>query len=210
VGLHRRRPIDLESIGDAIGSPEDNQLAQAHADAAVALVKNEGALLPLRSPAGSCYVVLTENRFGTQGRRFLEELRRRRPEAAFSLLDPDVPPSELEAAAARVAACNAIVVAAFAGVASYRGDVALAGGYSNLVETVISSGKPVAMISLGNPYLLRTFPGVSAYLATFSTTPTSEVSAIKALFGEIAIRGRLPMSIPGVARIGDGIQLPAW
>ena len=29
---------------------------------------------------------------------------------------------------------------------------------------------------------------------------------VKALFGEIPLRGRLPVSIPGYGKIGDGIQ----
>ena len=65
------------------------------------------------------------------------------------------------------------------------------------------------LISLGNPYLLRGFPKVHAYLATFSTVPPSEIAAVKALFGEMAIGGHLPVSIPGLARYGDGIAVPA-
>jgi beta-N-acetylhexosaminidase len=37
----------------------------------------------------------------------------------------------------------------------------------------------------------------------------SEIAAVKALFGEIPIRGRLPVTLPDFARLGDGIQLPA-
>ena len=53
------------------------------------------------------------------------------------------------------------------------------------------------------------FPKVAAYLATFSPTTPSETSAMKALFGEIAIGGRMPVTIPGFAQYGDGIQLAA-
>ena len=61
------------------------------------------------------------------------------------------------------------------------------------------------MVALGNPYLLRNFPNVTAYLATFSTVPPSEIAAVKALWGEIAIGGHLPVTIPGLANYGDGI-----
>jgi beta-N-acetylhexosaminidase len=70
-------------------------------------------------------------------------------------------------------------------------------------------GKPVILIALGNPYLLRGFPDVAAYLATFSTVPPSETAAVKALFGEINIRGHLPVSIPGAAQYGEGLQVSA-
>jgi beta-N-acetylhexosaminidase len=78
-----------------------------------------------------------------------------------------------------------------------------------LVDTLIALGKPVTLIALGNPYLLRAFPKVAAYLTTYSTVAPSEMSAVKALFGEMPIRGRLPVTIPDLAKYGDGIQLPA-
>jgi len=49
---------------------------------------------------------------------------------------------------------------------------------------------------------------VSAYLTTYSPTSTSEAALAKALFGEIAISGHLPVTIPGVAKYGAGIQVP--
>jgi beta-N-acetylhexosaminidase len=39
--------------------------------------------------------------------------------------------------------------------------------------------------------------------------PDSEVSAVKALYGEIAIGGKLPVTIPGLAKYGDGLEIPA-
>jgi beta-N-acetylhexosaminidase len=99
------------------------------------------------------------------------------------------------------------VAATFTSFAAYRGTVGmLAGELGRVLESLIATGKPVVLVALGNPYVLRNFPNVPAYLATFSTVPPSEVAAVKALVGEIAIRGRLPVSIPGQAKYGDGIQ----
>jgi beta-N-acetylhexosaminidase len=63
------------------------------------------------------------------------------------------------------------------------------------------------MVALGSPYQLRKFPNVAAYMATFSNVPPSETAAVKALWGEIPIRGRLPVSIPGFAKAGEGLQV---
>ncbi len=68
---------------------------------------------------------------------------------------------------------------------------------------------PVVLIAMGSPYALGNFPGAPALLATFSATAPSEISAVRALFGEIPIGGRLPVTIPGVAKYGDGIPLSA-
>jgi beta-N-acetylhexosaminidase len=62
------------------------------------------------------------------------------------------------------------------------------------------------LVALGNPYLIRSFPNVAAYLAMYSTVAPSEIAAVKALFGEIAIRGHLPVSIPEISQYGEGLQ----
>jgi beta-N-acetylhexosaminidase len=62
---------------------------------------------------------------------------------------------------------------------------------------------------MGNPYLAADFPEVENYVCTFSNANVSETSAVKALFGEIPIHGRLPVSIPNVAQRGAGLERPA-
>ena len=66
-----------------------------------------------------------------------------------------------------------------------------------------------AVVAMGSPYLAQEFPEVQTYLCTFSHERVSELSAARALFGEIAIRGRLPVSIPGIAARGAGLERPA-
>jgi beta-N-acetylhexosaminidase len=61
---------------------------------------------------------------------------------------------------------------------------------------------------MGNPYLASDFPKIENYMCTFSNATVSEVSAIKALFGEIAIHGHLPVTIPNVAQRGSGLERP--
>jgi beta-N-acetylhexosaminidase len=77
------------------------------------------------------------------------------------------------------------------------------------VDRLIATKKPLMLIALGNPYLLRAFPSAPGYMTTYSSSPTSEISAAKALFGQIPISGKLPVTIPDLAKYGDGISLPA-
>jgi beta-N-acetylhexosaminidase len=109
----------------------------------------------------------------------------------------------------RLTGCASYAVAAFAPVTASRGSVGLGGELPHAIEAIAATGKPVTLVALGSPYLLRSFPSVTAYLATFSSVPPSEIAAVKALWGEIPIRGRLPVSIPGMAAYGDGIHLGA-
>src|SRR5581483_10029982 len=141
-------------------------------------------------------------RSSTSGQAFQQEFKRRMQSAQICMLDPTMPLPVIEPA------CENFVVMAFASVSAYAGEVALRGDYPTLIDQLVATGKPVALVAMGSPYLLRNFPKVSAYLATFSTVPPSEIAALKALLGEIPIHGRLPVTIPGSAKYGDGIQLP--
>ena len=87
------------------------------------------------------------------------------------------------------------MIAAFVSVGAYRGDTALPGMFTALVQAFIKTGRPVILISLGNPYLLRTFPDVAAYITTYSPTVLSEIAAARAVVGEIPITGRMVVSL---------------
>ena len=139
----------------------------------------------------------------------MEESQKRAPKMTVTLLDPKMSKADLDQAAQSASGCSQIIVAAFVSVSAYRGSVALAGNYPDFLNGLLAGNVPVTLISLGNPYLARSFPNAAAYLTTFSSTQTSEAAVIKSLFGEIPITGHLPVAIPGFAKYGDGIQLPA-
>jgi beta-N-acetylhexosaminidase len=207
VGLDRKRFVDLEAIGDVVDAPEAAEKAQEIADRAVTLVRNNGSLVPLAAPERACYVVMAESRTSLAGQAFLAEIRKIVPKVAATIMDPSMAKQELDDVLGKIPACETYAVAAFNSTAAYRGSVGLAGELPHVIEELIGRGRPVALIALGSPYLLRNFPNVTAYMATFSSVPVSEVAAAKAILGEIPIRGRLPVTIPGQAAYGDGIQL---
>lgn len=209
LGLNKAKEVKLDGIAEAVDSPEAEERAQDVADRAVTLVKDKKDQFPLRHADNTCVMALAEGRRSQQGLRLAEELKKREPKITVFQLDPSMSKADLDDVAKNSSGCGQIVVAAYVSVAAYRGDVALAGLYPDFLKALIAGKTPVTLASLGNPYLIRSFPDAAAYLTTFSPTPDSEVSLAKALFGEIAIGGKLPVTIPGIAKYGDGIKLPA-
>lgn len=207
LGLDKKRLVDLEGLSDVLESPEDEDSARRVAEKALTLVKNEGQLLPLKAPAAACYYILAAGRFSTQGRDLADLLRAKAGAGKVQLLDPQLPAAEFEELAKQSEKCEAVVLAAYVTASAYRGNVALAGNYPAFVERLFGSGKPVAFVALGNPYLLRNYPQSTAYLATYSTVLPSEQAAVKALFGEIDVTGKLNVTIPGVAEFGTGLTM---
>jgi beta-N-acetylhexosaminidase len=90
---------------------------------------------------------------------------------------------------------------------SIKNSVGMAGSSGTLLQSILDHApERTAVLAMGNPYLAQDFPSVQTYLCTFSNASVSEISAVKALFGEIPIRGRLPVSIPNIAQRGSGID----
>jgi beta-N-acetylhexosaminidase len=209
VGLHKNKLVNLEQISEVIDSADSEEQAQLAADKALTLVKNGNSLLPIQNAAGACIWVLAESRYGQQGRRFEDEVRSRFPNARMQHFDQQVLLSEMQEELQKASGCEAHIVAAYVAVAAYRGNVSLGGGYPEFMEALRATGVPVALVALGNPYLLRSFPWVNAYVATFSTVTTSETAVAKAIFGAIPMTGRLPVTIPGLAKYGEAAGAPS-
>jgi beta-N-acetylhexosaminidase len=207
LGLtNKKKLVNLDAISDVLDSPEAAEKAQAVADHAVTLIRNEHEVLPLtiRSNASRpCLIVITELRISQFGQRTIQEFRRRAPNARVVSLDTSLPLAALEATTGDASACSAIVAASFASVAADLKDV------KPFLEKLSQGPIPLVLLPFENPYLLTSVPNAAAYLTTFSSSLPSEIAAVKALFGEIPITGHTPVTIPGFAQLGDGIQLPA-
>jgi beta-N-acetylhexosaminidase len=80
--------------------------------------------------------------------------------------------------------------------------------FSQFVEKLAVSGKPIVVVSFGSPYILSAFPSVSSYLLAWGGASISQRAAALALLGERAIGGRLPVSVPPTLAFGAGITRP--
>lgn len=208
LGLDSCKIVDLKSIAGSVNTRENNLAAQEISDRSVTLVRNTGSMLPLADAKGTAFFILTESSRSREGGAMKAEIKRHVPGAQIEILHAGMPETQLAAAAERARNARQFVVAAFTSVSAYRGNVALSGSYPQLVQNLVATKKPVALVALGNPYLLRSFPDVAAYLTTYSTVAPAEISAARALFGDIAVNGKLPVTIPGQAAYMDGISLP--
>jgi beta-N-acetylhexosaminidase len=207
TGLFRSRLVNLDTISEGIQDDKLDALARSVAERAVTLVRDEKHLFPAPSLDGSCLVVLAESSFSTRGEVLARELARRMPTLKTFVTNPTMPAELLNAIANQTGQCKQIYAAAFITVAASRGSVDLEGGLDNFLKTLVRNPVPVALIAFGNPYLLRAAPDIGSYAATFSTATTSETAAAKAILGEIPIGGKMPVAIPGLVKIGDGLNV---
>jgi beta-N-acetylhexosaminidase len=204
LGLtNKKKLVNLDAISDVLDSPDAAEKAQAVADRAVTLIRNDRGVLPLAPNSRPCLIVITERRISQFGQRTIQEFQRRAPAGRTVAIDTSQPLAAMEALAGDTSTCSAVIAASFASVSADLKDG------KPFLQKLSQGAAPLVLLPFENPYLLASFPNTAAFLTTFSSTLPSEISAVKALFGEIPVVGHTPVSIPGFAHLGDGIQLPA-
>ena len=159
TGLFRSRFVSADELTDSLADPKLEHLAQNVADRSLTLVKDEKHLIPMPQTPDSCLVVLTEGLYSQRGQVMVNYIQRKNAALKIYLVNSAFPDSLLTAFITDAASCKQIYVATFVTVAAYRGGVGLQGGLDKFMNGLVHGPAPVAMISLGNPYLLRNYPG---------------------------------------------------
>jgi beta-N-acetylhexosaminidase len=175
---------------------------------------NLGAVNPLLA------VLFVDSTHGDNGRMFERQIRARVPNATVIYVDARTAPLEADAIANMLPQYQRVVAAVYSvpqpGQAGVTQTSVNAMSIKQTSGTVLQrildadpSGTHTAFVAMGSPYTILDFPNMHTYLCTFSTVQTSEVAAAKALFGEMPIRGKLPVTLTNIARRGEGFERPA-
>src|SRR5437899_2547306 len=165
-------------------------------------------------------VVLSEDVRTEAGRVLERQFKARVPDANVIYVDPRIAGAMSDEVLKAVDQAGSVVAAVYvvptagriakADAGGLKNSVGLADASGSLLQNILDhAGQKTAVLAMGNPYLAQDFPTVENYICTFSNATVSEISVVKALFGEIAIRGHLPVSIPNVAQRGAGIERPS-
>ncbi|HWY21059.1 MAG TPA: glycoside hydrolase family 3 N-terminal domain-containing protein [Candidatus Acidoferrum sp.] len=227
LGLHDARMVDVNAIANLVGKPGNLAFGQQVADAAVTLVRDNGKVLPLKTKGtartGLPYttqeethnqvvaVLFSDDVRTDSGRAFGREFRARIPDARVIYVDPRIAAGMSDEVLKAVDEAKTVVAGVYVipTAGKVGNTVAMADTTGTLLQQMLDrAAEKTAVVAMGNPYLAADFPKIENYVCTFSNATVSEVSAIKALFGEIAIRGHLPVSIPNVAQRGTGLERP--
>ncbi len=210
LGLHRKAQVDIEQLSAVLGAPASLEAAQEMADRGVVLLRDDAGLLPFDAtkPQRGLLLVVSADPDTFPGRVLEEELRPRMDSLVTARADRlYFKPEEVTLPSATL--YDWCLIAVVVRVADRKGNVSLPPAHVQLIEQALAAGKPTALVVLGSPYLAERFPQVKTILMTLSTSEVSERSAVRALFGQTEIAGKLPVTIPGVAPLGAGLARPA-
>jgi len=196
-------------IAKVVGTREHEELDAEIARRSMTLVREKGGALPFRKDAKLLsLVVADEPTLNGPAGALDKEVKARVPGAKSLRLDTRSTPEEAKAAAEAAKDADAVLLSLFVRARSGQGRFVIPDAAKSVIPALLASGKPVVAVAFGSPYLLRDFPDLPTYLCAWGSQDVAQAAAVKALFGEAAIEGHLPITIPGLAKRGDGILKP--
>jgi beta-N-acetylhexosaminidase len=212
LGLEHEQPVDVNRLSATVGSKAHRDLAQQISDSAVTLVRNDNGAVPLAPSADKrvLHINLLDSRAGWRegavGRVTAAEMLKRFPKTITIQLDDGSNANEFNMARQMTDLVDAVVVTAFIRVAAYKGSIDLTPSQIAFLRDLSAKKKPFVFVEFGSPYVLLHIPELPSYIVTYDTNPGSELSAIKAITGEIPFQGKLPVSLPGLYPVGEGLK----
>lgn len=220
VGLQKNRLVDVAAIPRLVGNSENMAEGQRISDESITLVRDNRKLLPLKSKkaeqnivilyqrvraAPTVLVILCDHLRAEDGRVLEEQVRKRLPDIDVIYVDPHVAAARSPEVLNAVDHARAVVVAVYVVPSAARtrtvargqkNSASLPDSTANLLGNILSRASArTAVLAMGNPYLADEFPQIQNYICTFSNATVSEVSAARALFGEIPLSGHMPVNI---------------
>jgi beta-N-acetylhexosaminidase len=213
VGLRPGAPVRPELVERLVGTREHLAAAQRVADASITLVKDAAGTIPV-SPRrfGPLFEIRIVDDSSTGNLEvFGEEMRRRFGIMTTLRVAPgqDTTPILLRLRdTVKARPKTALVIGVFSRQSPRRGAVLLDPTLASFVQAATRAIPNAAVVSFGNPYLLRQIPDVPAYVCGYSDCEATQRAAARVLCGDLPAAGKLPISLTEDYQVGHGLAAP--
>jgi beta-N-acetylhexosaminidase len=207
AGLHVRAVVPLDSVSHVLGTAAHQEVAGEAARRSITAVRNRDNLLPLRG-GRVLSIVYTDGSDPYAGRSFNRELALHLPDLETMLVDGRASAATLAEMQVRADAADVVLFSPFIRVAAGRTELAVASAVAEAVNAV-AARRPIVITAFGNPYVLQQFPATGSYVIAWAQWDPVQKAAARALVGLIPMDGRLPIPIPPLHSIGDGVRVDA-
>lgn len=211
LGLHRARTTDLAAIDATYGGRAHERVAVEIAERGITLLKDERSQVPLSLPSDAQVLYLSVVdyasgwREGAPARAFVPALRQRWPNLTAIEVTDRTTASELDLIRTIARRSSAVVAGVYVRVASSSGRMDLGSEQVELLDWLSAQPEPFVAAVFGNPYIVGVMPKAPAVLLGYEFGDAVEVAMARALAGEAAIGGQLPITLPGQFPFGHGL-----
>ena len=216
LGLHRARAVSVEAVPEIVGSRMHGVVAREVSERSITLIKDERGQVPFGLPhdAAVLYLSVLDYPAGwgiaAPSRTFIPELKERWPDVTAIELSDQTSLSEVDLVRQTASRYDAIIAGVFVRTSAFSGRMDLPPALVQLLRDLSAStarrGQPYLAVLFGSPYTATFLPELPAMMLTYDLYDLAEASAVRALTGESAVRGHLPIALSAEFPVGHGLE----
>jgi beta-glucosidase-like glycosyl hydrolase len=205
VGLDNYKPIELDSLYEDLNPAVADSTNHNIAEAALTLLNNKKRMLPVRHRRRTSIATLSIGAKKTT--TFQREINRFATTADFTM-SRKASPKEARKLAKKLQQYDVVLVGLYGPGMQPSNNLGYSKGAKELVQQLAASNKAVITL-FDNAYALNQFPGIEksrALVVAYQPQYHSQETAAKLIFGKVAARGKLPVTVNRFFSYGDGIN----
>ncbi|MEN9839066.1 MAG: hypothetical protein RL177_545, partial [Bacteroidota bacterium] len=185
MGLFENRTVDLNALSSLIAKPEYQRAADEIAKRSITVIRNQGGILPIRPERYRriTAISMADDRTGATGSGFATALRGYHSDVRFWYYDQRSKTEDVDAIVTAAGNADLIVVGSFVFLQTSSGKISLTDAQSRFLKRLKSTGKPIVLISFGNPYIVIDLPDADVHLLAWANTQSQIDAATNAMFG---------------------------
>jgi len=209
VGLQKSTKISLDSYYNSFQQKEHKTIAKQVAQEAITCVKYDSSIFPFSTNnADTLYVI---DMYDSQNNHEMSSVTKGLKKSGLKIKPLQIDESDskavLHALLNEIPENSLVLINGFASPKANKDRIILPSNETNFLRDLMNKTGRIVLASLGTPYLIQDFPEIPVYLCAYKSNSVMQNALVNALLGRALISGELPVTIPGIAKIGDGIRV---
>ena len=209
LGLHKNKIISMDDTHISVGKKSNFDLASEIGNRSITLVKNNDNILPLQPKSNDTfYIVDLYDAANNHNESIVTKSLR---ENGYKVRSFQIDKSDSLIVANhildQIPSDGLVLLNAYANPVEWKENIFLPSIEADFINRLIKKCSTVIITSFGSPYLIQDFPEAPVYICAYKGSSVMQKAFLNALMGESDINGILPVTIPGIAKRGSGINL---
>ena len=209
LGLHKNKIISMDDTHMSVGKKSNFDLASEIGNRSITLVKNNDNILPLQPKSNDTfYIVDLYDGANNHNESIVTKSLR---ENGYKVRSFQIDKSDSLIVANhildQIPSDGLVLLNAYANPVEWKENIFLPIVEADFINRLIKKCSTVIITSFGSPYLIQDFPEAPVYICAYKGSSVMQKAFLNALMGESDINGILPVTIPGIAKRGSGINL---
>jgi len=209
VGLNHSKKVNFKTMQSNLGLAESHRVAEKIAQQSITIVKNEQNILPLNlSKIKNVKVIdVYGSTYNHEQSISTKEIIKNNVPIKSFVVDETDNTDYLESVSEKIGENDILIINVFAKPRAWKGTVGLNEDQTAFIKMLMDKTKQIIMVSYGNPYIIRDFADIPAYICAWESQSNLQKAGANAVLGKGNFNGKLPIDIPDIAKRGRGLKI---